>query len=154
MKKLYVFFSVVVIILAAVAYNFPSIYSDGGFADGYYTAEAADYYSGWKEFLTIYVNNGRIVTAEYDARNRAGFIKSWDMDYMREMNETDNNYPNQYTRTYSSELVARQGMDGIDAMSGATESFESFRLLAAAVMERARAGDTRVAFVDIGYKEH
>jgi major membrane immunogen (membrane-anchored lipoprotein) len=117
--------------------------------DGYYTAEAAEYYRGWKEFLSIYVNNGRIVTAEYDAKNASGFIKSWDMEYMRRMNESDGNYPNKYTRTYVFELISRQGIDGIDAMSGATESCELFKALAEAVIARAKAGDKQVAFVRV-----
>ncbi|MDL2226432.1 hypothetical protein LJB86_02110 [Deltaproteobacteria bacterium OttesenSCG-928-M10] len=37
-----------------------------GLRDGYYTAEAAEFDQlGWKEFLTIYVNNNIIVTAGY-----------------------------------------------------------------------------------------
>jgi major membrane immunogen (membrane-anchored lipoprotein) len=87
--------------------------------------------------------------AEFDARNETGFIKSWDMDYMRVMNRTDGNYPNQYTRNYTSKLVAGQRPDGIDAMSGATDSHKSFVLLAEAAMRQARAGDGRVAFVSV-----
>lgn len=146
---MYVFFTVTVILLAAVSYNISPFHSESELIDGYYTAENTDYNHGWKDFLTIYVNNGRIVTAEYDARNRAGFIKSWDMDYMRVMNQYDNNYPNKYTRNYVSELVARQGASGIDAMSGATDSFVSFRRLADAVIAQARTGDVKVVFISI-----
>ncbi|MDR2779640.1 MAG: FMN-binding protein [Synergistaceae bacterium] len=144
--KIFVFF-VFVSILSVVSI---SLFTSGGgktMLDGYYTAEAEDYNHGWKEFLTIYVNNGKIVTAEYDAKNSSGFIKSWDMDYMRDMNKTDGNYPNKYTRNYASELITRQTADDMDAMSGATESFHSFKSLANAVIKQAMRGDKKVAFV-------
>jgi major membrane immunogen (membrane-anchored lipoprotein) len=152
MKMLYMFLTVVVIFLVTVAYNFSSEDSSNHLQNGHYTAEMADYFHGWKEFLTIYVNNGRIVTVDYNAKNGSGFIKSWDMEYMRAMNKTDGNYPNKYSRHYTSELLARQGTEGIDAMSGATESFASFIALADAAIERAKTGDRRVAFVKAAHQ--
>ncbi|MDR1651059.1 MAG: FMN-binding protein [Synergistaceae bacterium] len=150
MKIIYSVLIVILILLAAAGYNYS--YSAAGsrkLRDGYYTAEAAEYIHGWKEFITIYVNNGRIVTAEYNAKNRSGLIKSWDMDYMRVMNETDGNYPNRYARGYASALIANQSTERIDAMSGATESYRSFMLLADAVITQAKAGDKSVAFVNV-----
>ena len=47
--------------------------------DGYYTAEAAEYSHGWKEYVTICVMENQIVSVEYNAKNASGFIKSWDM---------------------------------------------------------------------------
>jgi major membrane immunogen (membrane-anchored lipoprotein) len=146
---LYSFLFIVIALLGAIAQNSTPEMSQDVMKDGYYTAEAAVYRRGWKEFLSIYVNNGRIVTAEYDAKNASGFIKSWDMEYMRRMSESDGNYPNKYTRTYVFDLISRQGIDGIDAMSGATESFDLFKALARAVIARAKAGDKQVAFVYI-----
>jgi major membrane immunogen (membrane-anchored lipoprotein) len=134
--------------LAAALIFFAPRRNDGsGLVDGYYTAEMAESPHGWTEFLTIYVNNGRVVTAEYDARNSSGFIKSWDMDYMRRMSAEDGIYPNQYSRYYTGELIARQGTDGMDAISGATDSYRSFKALARAALEHARSGDDAVAFV-------
>jgi major membrane immunogen (membrane-anchored lipoprotein) len=148
MKMLYMFLAVVVIFLVTVTYNFSSGDSAGNLQNGHYTAEMADYFHGWKEFLTIYVNNGRIVTVDYNAKNSSGFIKSWDMEYMRLMNKTDGNYPNKYSRHYASELLARQETEGIDAMSGATESYVSFIALADAAIAHAKTGDRKVAFVE------
>ncbi|MDR0649825.1 MAG: FMN-binding protein [Synergistaceae bacterium] len=148
MRTLYTLLLVAVLIAATAGKLSRDVGADT-LKNGYYTAEAAEYAYGWKEFLTIFVSDGKIVTAEYDARNASGFIKSWDMDYMRRMNETDHNYPNRYTRAYVSDLLDRQGVEGIDAMSGATESFESFKLLAAAAIANASAGDKQVAFVYI-----
>jgi hypothetical protein len=39
--------------------------------DGYFTAEADDFDThGWKEFISICVNNGSITTVEYNAMDR------------------------------------------------------------------------------------
>lgn len=53
--------------------------------DGFYTVEMSDYNNGWKEFVTIRVSGNKIVTVEYNAKNSSGFIKSWDIPYMRNM---------------------------------------------------------------------
>jgi major membrane immunogen (membrane-anchored lipoprotein) len=116
--------------------------------DGYYTAEMSDFDDhGWKEFVSIHVNNGRIDTVEYNARNASGFIKSWDPEYMRRMNAIDGTYPNKYTRMYATALLASQDPGSIDAISGATNSYHTFILLAEAVLEQAKAGIKQVAFV-------
>lgn len=117
--------------------------------DGYYTAEEIGSYRGWREYLTIYVSNGKIVTCEYNAKNASGFIKSWDMDYMRNMNETCENYPDKFARNYVHALLANQTSSGIDAMSGATESHKSFTMLAGAALVSALSGDYEVVFVDV-----
>ena len=118
--------------------------------NGYYTAEIAGFDShGWKEYLTIYVSNNKIVTAEYDAQNISGFIKSWDMDYMRKMNATDGIYPNKYTRTYEVALLNWQNSDEVDTITGATHSYITFRILAAAAIAQAKAGDKQVAVCEL-----
>lgn len=115
---------------------------------GYYTAEAASFDSyGWKEYITIYVSDNKIVTADYNAKNASGFIKSWDMDYMRTMELIEDTYPNEYTRTYSVDLVDRQDPTKVDAVSGATHSYHSFKLLAESAISKAKSGDNNIAYV-------
>ncbi|AEF83981.1 major membrane immunogen [Treponema primitia ZAS-2] len=118
--------------------------------EGYYTAEGASFDNhGWKEFLTVYIDHNRIVTVEYDAKNSSGFLKSWDMEYMREMKAVKSNYPTRYTRTYATALLNRQDPAKIDVLTGATNSYKSFKLLAEAVIEQAKAGDRKVAQVEL-----
>lgn len=50
--------------------------------DGYYTAQAAEFSHGWKEYVTIIVKGGSIVSVEYNAENASGFIKSWDSNWL------------------------------------------------------------------------
>ncbi|GHV84956.1 hypothetical protein AGMMS50230_05640 [Spirochaetia bacterium] len=126
-----------------------------GLLNGYYTAEMEEFDSyGWKEYIAIYVNNGRIVTVEYNAKNASGFIKSWDSDYMRLMNITDGTYPNEYTRNYATALLQLQKTGGIDVLSGATNSYHTFILLANAVLEQARSGTRQIAFVPVPPDPH
>ncbi|MDR0290608.1 MAG: FMN-binding protein [Treponema sp.] len=116
--------------------------------DGYYSAEAAEFdYLGWKEYVTICVSNGQIILVEYNAFNSSGFVKSWDMEYMRTMNAASKSYPNAYTRYYRRRLLSGQGTDNISALSGATHSYHSFIKLADAALEKARDGNTETSLV-------
>ncbi len=120
----------------------------GGLQDGYYTAQAAEFSYGWKEYITIMVKGGSIVSVEYNAENASGFIKSWDNAYMQTMLHSNGTYPNEYTRYYANQLLEGQGEGSIDALSGASSSHGSFQLLAKAVLEQARLGDSSIVFVD------
>ena len=116
--------------------------------DGYYTAQASEFNHGWKEYITITVKNGKIVSTEYNAENASGFIKSWDNIYMNEMKTVTGTYPNEYTRYYAGQLLEDQNEDEIDALTGATSSYTSFQKLSKAVLEQARKGDSSMVFVD------
>lgn len=116
--------------------------------DGYYTAQAAQFSHGWKEYITIMVKGGSIVSVEYNAENASGFIKSWDNAYMQNMLHTNGTYPNEYTRYYAGQLLEGQGDGGIDVLSGASSSWDSFQKLAEAVLEQAKQGDSGIAVVD------
>lgn len=121
--------------------------------DGYYTAVMSDYSFGWKEYVTICVMEHEIVNVEYNARNKAGFIKSWDSAYMRNMNPVMGTYPNRYTRDYAAQLLEKQGMEEIDLLTGASSSGGNFRKMAAALLESARTGDTEIQVVQAEQSE-
>ncbi|MDR1127961.1 MAG: FMN-binding protein [Treponema sp.] len=118
--------------------------------DGYYTAEMSGYDKyGWKEFMTVCVNNGIISQVEFNAKDIGGFIKSWDTDYMRAMKAADGTYPNEYSRFFSSQFVQDQNVDSIDALAGATDSRGNFILLGQAVLKSARSGAAPVVVVPV-----
>ncbi len=119
-----------------------------GLKNGYYTAEMSEYSHGWKEHVTICVMENKIVSVEYNAENASGFIKSWDIAYMKNMNGITGTYPNKYTREYAAQLLENQSADNIDAVSGASSSGGNFVKLAAAVLENAKNGDTTVTVVE------
>ncbi|MCI8822050.1 MAG: FMN-binding protein [Lachnospiraceae bacterium] len=122
-----------------------------GLQDGYYTAQAADFNFGWKEYITIMVKDGSIVSVEYNAENASGFIKSWDNAYMQTMLHSNGTYPNEYTRYYAGQLRDGQSAEGIDALTGASSSCSSFQKLAIAVLEQARLGDSSIVLVDTSH---
>ena len=116
--------------------------------DGYYTAEAADFDpQGWKEFLTIYVSAGRIVSAEYDARNASGFLRTWDIAEMRTSNNARASHQIQAARAYRATLLTRQDPTKIGPLPGLAQAHPAFQRLAEAAVAQARSGDPRVVFV-------
>ena len=119
----------------------------GSLKDGYYTAQAEEYSHGWKEFVTITVRGGKIISVEYNAVNESGFVKSWDNAYMHTMKAYTGTYPNEYTRNYAAQLLKKQSPN-VDAISGASSSAASFQKLAAAVLEQAQKGDSSTIFVE------
>ncbi len=125
--------------------------SQAGLQDGYYTAQAAEFSHGWKEYITIMVKDGSIISVEYNAENASGFIKSWDNAYMQTMLHSNGTYPNEYTRYYANQLLEGQGQGSIDAITGASSSHASFQILAQAVVEQARKGDSSIAIVDTAH---
>lgn len=119
-----------------------------GLKDGSYTAEMKEYSNGWKEFVTITVKNGEIVTTEYNAENASGFIKSWDNTYMMNMKPITGTYPNEYTRYYAAQLTGQSSVPEIEVLSGASSSGGNFVKLSRAVVEQAAKGDSTVVVVD------
>ena len=117
--------------------------------DGYYTAQVSEFSHGWKEYITILVKGGSIVSVEYNAENASGFIKSWDNTYMQTMLHANGTYPNEYTRYYAGQLLEGQGEGGINAIAGASSSHGTFQMLVQAVLEQARKGDSSIMLVDV-----
>jgi major membrane immunogen (membrane-anchored lipoprotein) len=118
--------------------------------DGYYSAEAASFDTeGWKPFITIYVSNNRIVTIEYNAKNASGFIKSWDVDYMRGMMAAAGTYPNKYTRAYAAILLDKQNPAWVNPIPGAEPFHTEFQRLSEAAIAQAKAGNKNVAIVNL-----
>lgn len=118
-----------------------------GLKDGFYTAQMSDYSHGWKEYLCIMVKSGKIVYAEFNAKNASGYIKAWDNAYMENMASVKTTYPNDYTRKYVAQLIKAQSPDGVDAVSGASNSGSNFLKLATAAMEQSKAGNPDTVIV-------
>ena len=119
--------------------------------DGYYTAQMSEFSHGWKEYITILVKGGSILSVEYNAENASGFIKSWDNAYMQTMLHSNGTYPNEYTRYYANQLLEGQGEGSIDAITGASSSHKTFQMLAQAVLEQARNGDSSIVIVNTAH---
>lgn len=147
MKRLFaIFLSLLLITPLLTACGGPA-----GLQDGYYTAQAEAFSHGWKEYITILVKGGSIVSVEYNAENASGFIKSWDNTYMQTMLHVNGTYPNEYTRYYANQFLEGQGEGPIDAISGASSSHGTFQILSQAVLEQARKGDSTILVVDTSH---
>ena len=120
---------------------------DDTLKDGYYNAQLSDDQYGWKEYVTIMVKGGQVVTVEYNAKNESGFIKSWDNRYMQTMLQAQGTYPNEYTRYYASQLIGATDVPHVDVISGATASYNTFQKLMVAVIDQAKKGDSTLAIV-------
>ena len=68
---------------------------------------------------------------------------------MRVMNVTDGTYPNAYARHYGRLFLEQQGTEGIDALSGASNSYPIFIALAEAVLKNAYEGNRKTALVHL-----
>jgi major membrane immunogen (membrane-anchored lipoprotein) len=116
--------------------------------DGFYTAQADSFGAdGWRDFLTIYVNNGQIAIAEYDAVNLSGFRRSWDMDYHQSAMSTYGSKASQYYLSYQAALLSVQDAEGIQPIQGAQRMHQVFTALAMAAIDRSRANDNSIANV-------
>ncbi|MDR0355626.1 MAG: FMN-binding protein [Deltaproteobacteria bacterium] len=118
--------------------------------DGYYTAASMDFNEhGWKEYLTICVNNGHITTAEFNAYNEDGLLRSWDMDYLSLIHGKIQFNPNHYPRQYCSFLVSVQNPDKIQIIEGGRRSHEIFVILARAAIDFSRQGKNDIALIKL-----
>lgn len=115
----------------------------GNFQDGNYRATFSHVDShGWQPFLDIEVRDGSIRAARFDYVNAAGVLKSRDTAYNERMAaQTGGVSIVSAAPEMTVSLVQRQATP-IDAISGATSSVQNFNTLAAALLQRAEAGNT------------
>ena len=140
----------ILLICAAAAFILPGCADNKeteALQDGSYTAQMKDYSHGWREYVTIVVKNGEIVSTEFNAENASGFVKSWDNAYMQNMKPVSGTYPNEYTRYYAAQLTGKKEAPDIDLLSGASSSGGNFQRLSEAVVKQAVKGDTSVVYV-------
>jgi major membrane immunogen (membrane-anchored lipoprotein) len=112
-------------------------YKDGTYTGAYSNTDD----HGWKPRLEITVEKGRITRVAYDEVNASGGLKSADASYEKAMKAAGPTYPAEYIKELDAALIAKQKA-GVDAVSGATGSSQSFNALAAALLAKAGTGDT------------
>ena len=120
--------------------------------DGYYSAAAESFNrEGWKAFITIYVRNDKIVTAEYNARNASGLILSWDVQSLRQLKTKMRIHPSRVVREYTQDLLNKQSPENIRCIPGDNYIYDSFMQLAAAAIAKAHSGDRSLAKVHLAH---
>lgn len=116
----------------------------GGYRDGSYYAESEPDDRGYIGIIEVTVNQGRILGVYYDeiTRDEAGNVssrKSADLNYAQRWRRVSGGvsqlsaYP-----AYQVQLLKSAAPDGVDALSGATGTYESFVGLAEEALRQAR----------------
>ena len=114
------------------------------YKDGIYKVEYDKFDShGWKAQVELEVKDGKILNVKYDYINKDGKLKSQDADYKKNMEAVSKTYPEKYIKELQDQLVNKQLIARVDAITGATDSSKNFKALVEyALDEMAEKGDT------------
>ncbi len=119
--------------------------------DGTYTLEEKNFdENGWKVTFSITVADGKITKSTYDYLNADGEKKSEDADYQKQMKAKSGVGPADYIPELNQSLIDSQTADGVEVVTGATHSSESFKNYAQQLIQAAQAGNTAVIEIDNG----
>lgn len=121
----------------------------GKLKDGTYKAQMNQAEHGWQDYLTVTVSGGKITDVDYDALNENGNRKSEDEDYRASMEPVSGTYPAEYMPKLEQMLKGQTDVSKIEKVTGATSSSDNFKRLAEKVLEKAKAGDTSTAMVEL-----
>lgn len=121
----------------------------GTFEDGTYELVEANYDdNGWRAEFTIDVEDGEIVSSNYNEYNEQGTAKTEDESYQEAMAEQTGIGPQEYIDDLNGQLVETQDAGQVDTVSGATSSSEKFQEYAAMLLNAAENGETDTIEVD------
>ena len=113
------------------------------FLDGEYRAEFADFDSyGYKDFVELTVKDGLVTEVYYNGINADGHLKTEDLKYESDMQSLQDTWPVKYSTDLENQYLESQGIEGVDALAGATYSSDAFRTLMTGLEEQMAAGDT------------
>ena len=116
--------------------------------DGTYRAEYDKEDSrGWKGFVEVTVEGGKMTAATFDYINADGALKSADEGYNTSMKETAGTGPAEFTVALTESLIATQDPAKVDVVTGATSSSQEFVNFTTALMAQMQEGNTEVLVV-------
>lgn len=142
MNKISILFLGIAFILISCEEKENNIYEDGN-----YYAETAEFSYGWKAFLEVEIRDDAFFRVNFDYFDLKGNLKS----------ETNgDSYPMEphpvvWIPQYEEILIASSispEFEGVDAISGATSSGNNLQILAEAVLEASKTGDTSQQIVN------
>ena len=119
-------------------------------ADGTYTAElsdaAAEANHGWKDYLSVTYKDGQIAEVDFDATDADGNLKT---ESTNPENYPMDPQPSEWMPQLEKNIAATSNPDKVAAVAGATTGSSHAKELYRAVIEKAKAGDTTTAIVDV-----
>ncbi len=124
----------------------------GDLKDGEYTLEEKNEDQGYRATFTMVVKDGKISESKYDNIDKDGKSKTKDADYNKMMGEKADSKPEKFIPELNDALVASQSVAGVDVVTGATHSTESFKNYAQQLVQAAQAGKTEKIEIDNGAK--
>ncbi|WP_054721444.1 extracellular electron transfer flavoprotein PplA [Lacticaseibacillus nasuensis] len=111
--------------------------------DGTYNLEETGYSHGYRAKVGITVAGNKITKATYDYVDKAGKSKTKDAAYEKQMKKVTKTGPKEYIPALAKAFVAAQAnTNGIEVVTGATESSQTFKNYAQQLVQAAQAGNT------------
>ncbi len=119
------------------------------YMDGSYRVEFQNYDSrGYKDFLEVTVENGSIVSLQYNAINEDELLKTDDVTYRENMQATQSTYPERFSQDLMNQYLETNDINEVDAVAGATYSSSSFFDLFAALEPQLQSGNTTTLIIE------
>lgn len=117
---------------------------DGGYRAEYKEADER----GWKAFVDVTVEGGKITAATFDYANAEGALKSQDTEYNTKMKDIAGTSPAEFSPVLAEGLIATQDPATVDVVTGATSSSNDFTTLATALMANIQEGNEELLLVE------
>lgn len=118
--------------------------------DGTYKLEEKNESNGYRATFEMTVKDGKITESKYDNINADGKSKADDKDYEKNMKDKSGVGPAEYIKELNESFVKAQSADGVEVVTGATHSSESFQNYAQQLIQAAQAGETKTIEIDNG----
>ena len=122
----------------------------GDLQDGEYKLEEKNENNGYRAVFTMVVKDGKITESKYDNINADGKSKTEDAEYNKAMEEKAGTSPEKFIPELNESFLAAQSADGVDVVTGATHSKDSFKNYAQQLIQAAQAGNTEIIEIDNG----
>ena len=118
------------------------------YVDGSYRAEFADFDSyGYKDFLEITVQGGRVTAVTFNGVDAQGGLKSDDAAYRENMEKIQGTNPSKYSADVINQYLEQLDIKKVDIVAGATYSTNCFKALFFALEANMLKGDQTLVVV-------
>ncbi|KLL29687.1 FMN-binding protein [Streptococcus agalactiae] len=122
----------------------------GDLKGGTYKLEEKNEKNGYRAVFEMTVKDGKITESKYDNINADGKSKTEDTKYEESMKAKSGVGPKEYIKQLNDSFVKAQSASGVEVVTGATHSSESFQNYAQQLIQAAQAGNTDTIEIDNG----
>ncbi len=129
----------------------PSPKEEVKLTDGTYKAEYDKFDGhGWKAYVEVKVEGGKITAVDFDYLNEKGEKKTESAEYNESMKKVSGTSPEEFAPTLEKALVDSQDASKVDTVTGATSSTNDFKALSTKLIsEKIAKGDTATLVVEL-----